>query len=334
MTRHVVFVVHPDYAHYVEQVSALLVARGVRVETLWVTEAGAEVERLAASSLVVTVHSVRADVARLMSDLKGRTPTLTLQDGVIEHRHANHEAAGGVLRYRPLHTDQIAVFGARSAGLLRSFGVSPDRIAVTGSCRIGWDDPVRKPPADGYLLITAANRPAFDLAGTAAFYRALDRILVACGEQGVPFRLRLSRGVNEKGGLCRIGLVRDQLPPELVRRFRATPVSTDSLADDLRGARAALTTPSTVTLEAMAAGVPVGHIEFDDDTAFLHPAWRVRQDTDVAAVIRDMMAPSDLKMMYQDCLLRENLEPGDSAERIVRHMERMMADPQRAFAAR
>lgn len=323
MTLKVIFICAAGYGRYVQEVMRKLEANEAQCEIMSPDEAGARIDELRHASAVITVHSMLPSVSAIMAQLAGHVPTLTIQDGIIEHRQSATESRG-MLRYRPLLTDMIAVFGGRSSGILAAYGVQESRLHVTGNPRIIWEPPLPPTPDSGVLLVTTANRPAFDRAQMKAFFILFDRILTTCRERGIEFRLRLGSTMRP-GGITAVERVAKLVGSGLVSRLRSLPVSDQSLADDLAGSRAVLTTPSTVSLEAMARGMPVGHILPDDGTVYLNPPWSIRPDSDIAAVVNEMLNPPELKMMYQAALLRENLEPGDAAGRIADVIVRLAA---------
>ena len=273
---------------------------------------------IARADIVVTVHSTKPELEPAFAALRARgVPTLTLQDGIIEHRHSTN-GVGGKRRYRPLLTDHIAVFGRASADILASWGVAPERITVTGSPRFAASV---EGPGRG-LLLTTANRPTHSRRQLASLYRLMARVLEACEAEDVPVRWRPGRSLVP-GRMNAPETLEDRLEADVAARFGALTPSRGALADDLTACAAVLTTPSTVALEAMAVGRPTGHLEWDDETIYLNPPWRVRRSSDLRAVVRQMMDPPPLKMAFQEATLAYQLErddPAGRAARLIAHM--------------
>jgi hypothetical protein len=67
----------------------------------------------------------------------------------------------------------------------------------------------------------------------------------------------------------------------------------------------------------MAKGMPVAHLLFDDQTTYLNSGWAIRPGSGLGPIIDELIQPPHLKMLYQTVVLRENLESGDSAQRVA-----------------
>lgn len=317
----ILFVCDPLRADYVSDVRACL-ERGGWQCALTAPDAWTEAASDTRARLVVTVHSTKPELASAFAALRARgIPSLTLQDGIIEHRHAAH-GAGGRVRYRPLATDALAVFGQGSADIAASWGVARDRLHVTGAPRFAAPEPDEGVAPGSGLLLTTANRPTHTRRELAKLYRLMARVLDACEVLGVPVRYRPGRSLVP-GRMNAPDTLEGRLEPELAERLCALPVSRGPLTGDLRAARAVLTTPSTVALEAMALGRPTGHLEFDDETIYLPVPWRARRGSDLERVVAEMMDPPPLKMAFQEATLAYQLERDDPLGRTVRLIEAM-----------
>lgn len=311
----VVFLAMTAFRHYTDEIADALHARGAAVRLVHTSDAVKATDALQQARCLVTFHSCVTSILGILNDLRGKVPTLTLQDGIIEYQHSSVVFADGTARYRPLASDRIAVFGDASARLLRAMGVAPDRIHVTGSSRITLGDADRF-PGTGDILIATANKPGYSQAQLVAFYRLLDRTVTTLAASGHRLRFRFGRGLKPDG-LCAVELFADTLGQDMVNRIRSLPQSTAPLEQDLRESRAVITTASTLSIEAMAQGLPVAHLSYDDDTAFLHPAWQIRPDSDACSVLQSMLEPTPLQKMYQLSVLHDNLRPGPATDRIA-----------------
>jgi hypothetical protein len=326
--RHVLFVCEPAYRWYLDGViDAVAGELGATTQVA----AAQELPQLDAASaridLIVTIHSSVPAVLEFCERRRGITPSLTVQDGIIEHRSSSHRVQRR-LRFQPLCTDRIAVFGDRSARLVELYGTEPGRIAVTGSPRFDAYFAAPTPlPAQPCLLITTANRSAYGQARMDRFYRLLVDLLRHCERHAIPFRLRLGRGARETGTEP-IEKVTSGLGAEDLQFFRALPASEDSLLEDLRACSAVITTPSTVSLEAMALGRPVAHLLFDAEAVYLQSAWTIARPDDFAPVIADLLAPPAAKAAFQRLVLRENLlADAGATRRVVELIRGMLAGP-------
>ena len=318
----ILFVCDPLRADYVSGIRARL-DRGGWQCALTAPDAWTEAASRTRARLVVTVHSTKPELAPAFAALRARgIPSLTLQDGIIEHRHAT-QSVGGRRRYRPLVTDALAVFGRASADIAAAWGVARDRLHVTGAPRFAaLGSGGGELAAGSGLLLTTANRPTHTRRELAKLYRLMARVLDACDALGVSVRYRPGRSLVP-GRMNAPDTLEGRLEPALAERLCALPVSRGPLADDLRGCRAVLTTPSTVALEAMALGRPTGHLEFDDETIYLPVPWRARRGSDLERVVAEMMDPPPLKMAFQEATLAYQLERDDPLGRTVSLIEAM-----------
>ncbi len=312
------FLCEPDYRWYIN--SVIESVRGL--DGYQVSVGGAAGLDLIESrreefELIVTVHSSVGRVLQFCAGQRGRTPSLAIQDGIIEYRSSNHRVQGH-FRYRPLCTDFIAVFGERSRHLVEAYGTSPERIFVTGSPRFDryFAAPMERQPTEPCLLVTMANRPAYGRERMVRFYKLLIALLRYCDEHRIKQRLRLGRGATEQG-VEPIEKAAPDLSAEDIRYFRSRAVSDVSLEDDLRSASAVVTTPSTVSLEAMSLERPVAHLNFDSETVFLQSAWTLSSPDDFAVVVPQLFHPPSYKMAFQRVVLNENLVVGTSATATV-----------------
>lgn len=311
----VVIIARPAYFYYLDNLTNLISLRGENYHELTPEQALGSLELLKKARVVITIHSMVPAVFRIMNALRGHVPTLTVQDGIIEYKHSAHEGRLGTFRYRPLHTDHIACFGTRSALILESYGIAPERIHVTGSPRFHLNHP-DVCPAHGSILIASANRPGFNRSQLIGFYRLLDKTVTALTQAGHELRFRLGRGTGI-GKLAAIEPLASDLGDDLVARIRALPQSTLSLAEDFAQSRMLITTPSTISLEAMACGLPVAHFLMDDETVYLNTAWFIHPSSNPQAVVNDMLNPPVLKKAYQQMVFKENILQGDAAQKIL-----------------
>lgn len=321
----VVFINDAAYRGYVDTVSDLLdIRKHVRVVHFTPDEAAQNFELLAGANLVVTVHSTLAQVHAICEKLKGITPTLTLQDGVIEYRSSKHRTQG-IFRYRPLATDYIAAFGPRSKSLLMASGTQENQIFITGCPRFDlYPSERQNVPKDGYILVTMSNRPAYGADNLVAFYTLLNDVLTYLETNNINFKLRPSRGISP-GGVEHINKVQGGMEPAAIERFRNIPrTPTVPIIEDLRGAFAVLTTPSTPSLEAIAMGRKLCHMIFDPETVYMQSPWVIHGQQDIQRVISELYNPPRFKMEFQDMVLNDNLlNDGKSTERVCNLIEKL-----------
>lgn len=323
----VAFIIDGNYRRYVASVEERVLAKSSGQTAYFATN---EVDQILSNiddfDILVTIHSVSDNIRRLFTQVKGRIPTLTIQDGIIEHQHCWDKNRQGIQRYRPILSDKIAVFGDRSRALLLAWGASPNQIVVTGAPR--FDEYMAGDSSGkGPILLTCANTPFFEKSGETSFFLIFEEIIKYLGNANVAFRLRFPEKVRKRA------LAWDGCFSHLKALCMAVS-ETNPLVYDLTEARAVVTTVSTVAVEAMLLGKPTALVHPQCSTVYLSSPWNIRCEADIASVVRDLMEPPEEKMIYQSIVLNENLLVGSNATaNVVRLMEEMVAASRSAVLA-
>ncbi|MBL0926691.1 MAG: glycosyltransferase [Phycisphaerales bacterium] len=189
------------------------------------------------SAVVVSNCECERSLRALRECQKLGVASLLVMDGITEWRNTfiNPRVGAGFLK--PAPADRVLCAGELDEAVLRALG---NDAAATGLPRIVGAVPAggMAPAAGGSaVLVCTANQPYFLDDEKPRLLAALAELRDALRSAGVP-------------GLWR---VREDLAAELgVERAAGT------LAENLRAAAAVVTTPSTVMVEAMRAGRPVG----------------------------------------------------------------------------
>jgi hypothetical protein len=151
-----------------------------------------------------------------------------------------------------------------------------------------------------------------------SFYELLNRIIAYCEQNEIPHKFRPSRGILP-GAIESIDKVRDRVSRETADRFSNLQGDETPLLQDVLGARAVITTPSTVSVESMALGRPLCHLLFDSETVYLPSAWAIRKSDDIPEVIGEILNPPRFKMPYQEVIFEENVSCfGTSAAEVAK----------------
>lgn len=245
--------------------------------------------------------------------------TLYAIDGILEWRNAwenRPDEPASPFTMRPVLSHKVACIGRSQARILRSWG-NQGQIEVVGLPRL---DSLRsrKPRSAGdtfRLLITSAKWPGFtekQVANAVTGFTALREWIDAHPEvegRRIEPCWRLTEGLAEKVG------VENQL-----RDVRGS-----DLASCLADADAMITMPSTAMLEGMLQGIPVALLEFNLCPRYVPAAWEINRGDSIGEVIRELASPAESKMSYQETLLHDTLELGESAtERMVKLCEEML----------
>lgn len=165
-------------------------------------------------------------------------PTILLMDGLCEWRNtfANPGVGPGFLRPAPVSV--VACCGPRDRDLLAELG---NRAVATGLPRLAGIHPRPRPPAGAPLLVATARTPCFDDAERRRTIRALAAIRDRAAARSIRLTWRLTARLEHE-----LGVANDTGP----------------LGETLASCAGVLTTPSTLSVEAMLANRPV---------ALLHP---------------------------------------------------------------
>lgn len=311
MSQKSIYIIFICNEHYISYITPIIQQLNVKTEIISPEQISEKKDLIYSANLLITIHSFVKTVLELFLELKGKIPTLTIQDGILEYKSSKHRFQG-FYRYRPLVSDHIAVFGEVSQKLLLSYGVANEQIHITGSPRFDIIEQYKQKNHHlPYLLITMANRPGYGLKNIQSYYSLMEKLLIWLESQQVPFKLRLSRGVSNIGQES-IYKVLENPSNILIKYFDQTPTKT-YLYEDLANAFAVVTTPSTVSLEAMLFDIPVVHLLPDPTLVYLQTAWSICKEENIEEVIIDLTNIDPLKMSFQNIILNDNISHRNSS---------------------
>lgn len=224
-------------------------------------------------------------VAALRWARRRGVPSLLLMDGVVEYRNTFVNPDAPECYLRPVPVDVVACAGEIDRARLWSWG----NVAIaTGLPRIAAAFQKSLPSFSldsGKLLIATARRPAFDATERSRLLAALRDVRGAAQEAGWGDRLawRLTAGLSDE-----LGVRNDSRP----------------LRECLAECLAVLTTPSTLLLEAMAAGRACGILHPQDGPLWQEAMgeWRgadVSPRRDLLDLLHRLAAPDEADLRRQ-----------------------------------
>jgi len=268
-------------------------------------------------------------------------PSLGLEDGIVEYEHCWKKRPE---RYRPLLTDQLAVFGPYTKRILMSWGLAENRIVVTGCPRFDLYHELRQQPgpAEPRILLTSANTPYCDDQSKTEFRSAFLDVAKELESSGVDYLVRINRrkvmelyGRDEPALTGKMRLHPQSLAHRL-GRWPAAAVSAVlrkldpdrfSIARDIADSTAVITTISTVGLEAMAMGRPVAILNYSGETLYHRTPWEISGPAHLKRVVGELLNPPAAKMLFQEQLLSEYITfDGSASRRLVDHIVGLMKD--------
>lgn len=230
---------------------------------------------------------------------RSNIPSLYLMDGIIEWRHQwenpKFGAGDGIPYNQPVTTDKIACLGWESARTLEAWG-NIGKCEIVGAPRFDHylREPVVREKHEGpkRLLVMTANTPGF----TPEQLEKVERSLVDVKtylekrKEWEPI-WRVRRGLDEKLGLT------DHFPH----------LREQSLKEVLSQADAVLTTPSTVLLESMLAGLPTAILDYTNSPQYVSAAWLITAQAHLAPTLRELLDPPARRLALQDEILHNCL---------------------------
>lgn len=235
-------------------------------------------------------------------------PTLLLMDGVVEHRNTFHNPDVGEGFLRPAPVDVVACAGEADRANLWSWG---NFAVATGLPRIDAALPAPLPlDRAGPLLVATARRPCFNAAEREQLTGALAVLREAINDSPWRGRVlwRLTAGLDGAVGVTN---------------------APGSLHDALRACAAVVTTPSTLLLEAMAAGRACAVLH-----PFEGPLWqdamavcRGAEPGAQRAMLATLAGPSEAELARQRAAHARLAAAGDgatAADRVAEALVRLL----------
>lgn len=251
-----------ERAYHFEGVPAALRSRGLEAMLeCSQTQAPTRVPRWLAETAEVVLHAEslagHAASARLSSRAAG-VPCVALMDGICDFANTFLNPIPGPPLLRPAPGDVVLASGVHDRGILRALG---NRAVATGLPRLEafharWHRrPTQQPDTD--VLIATANTPAVTPGGGQRMLDTLRALRDACQRTGIRAIWRTTNDFANALGV---------------------PNEDGQLIDALARVRAVVTSASTLAIEGMLAGRPVGILHPHPWPLWLPAAWRFDGD--------------------------------------------------------
>ncbi len=234
--------------------------------------------------------------------------TLYAIDGILEWRNAwetGLEEPACPWTMRPVLSDKVACIGPSQARVLESWGnrgkteiVGVPRFDTLVARRAGKRRKAPVPDRGRRILVTTAKWPAY----TPEQHCKLRQSLVDLHRLSISGRGGIGGSVEWVWRLT--GGLADGLDIENV----LTDTSGVELARVLESVDAVITTPSTVLLESMIAGLPVALLDYTNSPAYVPAAWQITASEQMPDVARQLLDPSSARMAFQKYLLSDALQ--------------------------
>ncbi len=189
---------------------------------------------------------------------KAGASSVLVMDGVLEYRNTFHNSFVGNDFLRPALARTVACAGPMDEALLKSWGNDAVATGLPRICR-AFPSPLPHPPTPTQpaVLIATANRPAFNPEERVRLLSALRLLRETLIRRQVRILWRLTAGLDAELGVSN---------------------ASGTLRSCLEEASAVLTTPSTLAIEAMAAGRPTGIVHPQPGPLWQRTPWIWRAD--------------------------------------------------------
>lgn len=298
--------------HY-PRVPQSLAARGLESLLIRPGVGAVRVERPTTAAVVVADTETSQSRYLLTQARANAIPTILLMDGILEWRNTFCNPAVGAHFLSPAPVDAVACAGSVDAALLTAWGNTA--AIATGLPRLWLPETERHAMTESQgdvILIATARHPWFSSAQRDRLIASLRHLKAAVESNGLKARWRIAREAAEA-----IGVPHD---------------ADDSLTDALRSARAVVTTPSTLLIEAMQSGRPTCLLN-----PFGTPCWQQAVWSTAGRSPREWRSVLDT-LMHADCaalhrqwhiVQRLHESAADPAERLAQLIERQIATPTR-----
>lgn len=227
---------------------------------------------------------------------KNRIPTILMMDGTIEWKHffENPKWSFGKKEapFFPVYCDKVFVPGYSTYRFLEFFG-NEGRTEITGLPRFdGYKNAVLErreilKPTIGIMSGNTAGYTPLQIDQTIQLFTDLYNWSIRQNEIVIKWRLR-------KGF-------------EKLLDFEILNNNEGSLADFLSTVSAVVSQPSTAAFEAMLTGVPVALADYNIAPNYMHGAWEIKSNDQIAFVLSELVKPAPHKILYQQQLLEETI---------------------------
>lgn len=256
-----------------------------------------------AGILITHMHYRWEELTTLRGVLEqNQLPILVLSDGILEYRNTwEHPNLVDGSIFQPLFGHKLACIGRGQARVVESWG-NVGRCEVVGLPRLDHIDVDSIPGVNKTgtfrVLIATANTPAFDQRQRETVVESLNHMKkwVTGNPQvnGRPLEItwRLSDGLESE-----IGVGEDVDPEER-----------PPIGDVIESVDAVITTPSTMYLESVLRGRPTALLDFHNSPHYVTAAWAINGPRQLGWVMSELASPSPHKMMFQNFVLRDQLE--------------------------
>ena len=246
--------------------------------------------------LVVTIQCASPGALLEVASLATRCPAICIVDGVVEWRNSYENplfASSDFCLFHDSIFDYYLCSKNSSVESLAGLGIPVLTLEefVTSSCL------TNNIASYDTCLVTTARLPYFDSTEKSLLLAELPRICDYIVTSGRQLKLRI--------------FDKDLL--KSLSEYRCFNVINESFQSALATADLLFTTPSTVSLDAMAKGIPVIHIDVRDGPLLVQSGWRLTPNYSIEQIFSTLS--SSTRLAFQ----RQQVYPDVSSYKILGH---------------
>lgn len=220
--------------------------------------------------------------------------TLLLFDGIAEFSNFTNNKRISKLNfdnYHPIIADNLAVVGESAKKYFEEYGVKvlnhlPPRVNTMSDGVYCCNDQVFD------FLITTANTAYYNDSEKGLLLKLLEAVVAELSNLGVSFCFR----------------VFDESISEYLKISEDINFIDGDFNSCLKRVRCVVTTPSSIMLDSMVQGRPVGLLLYRDSPLFIQSGWSIFLGSNLSDTFLSMMSKDKKRMTFQKCQVRENLQ--------------------------
>lgn len=237
---------------------------------------------------------------------------LLVEHGILEWRNIWHNPVGWVSgsgRPQPAMADYVAAIGSAHQRILQSWG--NERVEVTGLPRLA-----RLPRSSAVARHSERAKTKTVLISTAKSIGFSDAEKQHCRNAMHDLHAWFERQPDLN--------VIWRISPELECDYAVSDFKLYDLNAAMAEADVLITTPSTLMLEAMYCGMPVGLIDYNAVPSYLPAVWNINSPDQIPAVVSALLNSEDRHLHYQDTLAADYMYLGNAQERLQMLIEGLL----------
>ena len=226
---------------------------------------------------------------------KNNIPTMLLMDGICEFsnftKNKNIQRLG-FDNYFPIIADYIAVVGERAKFYFNELDTTalmflPPRVMNKAELD-NFNHSIKKDMSTEKFLITTANTAYYDSEEFERLCNLLKKTISALNKDGYDYIFRIF----------------DQRIIDFLKIDSGYNKTEGSFEEVVKSVGFVITTPSSIMLQAMSLGKPVGLLLYRDSPLFIQSGWIFHDGVNFQDTIKSMVSLDEKRMAFQSCEIK------------------------------